>query len=396
MLLPILLSIYLLFHLFLSVVLVRVSKIKLLDEIVPKIDNYPSVSVILTWCNEEEIIGRTIHKLLETEYPSLEIIAINDRSTDSTGNIIEGIAEEYEKLNPVTIKNLPDGRLWKLHALHKWVQQAQWEWIIFTDADVSFEKHTIKKIITYAIENDFDHIAVLPEIITSSLALKIMVQWFWSLFLQWTALFKEEKSNESVIWIWWCNVVRRSTFDKTPWFEWLKMEVADDVWLAYMLKKVWAKSTLLFSKIDISLSRYSSIKEMIHWLEKNLFGTMTQYSYSKLIWISLMFLWYVLIPWITLLYSWSSLFFIFRLLIHVGTTYLASNNLDQSFSVLFFTPIGLLMICYALLNSAYKTRKNNWIIWRGTLYSINELRLWQRVKLSWISNKKRSSFYKYK
>ena len=78
------------------------------------------------------------------------------------------------------------------------------------------------------------------------------------------------------------NLVRRSAFDKTEGFAWLKMEVADDVGLALLLKRTGAKSSFAIALNDVSLIWYRTVSAMFRGLEKNIFGATSYYSYFRM------------------------------------------------------------------------------------------------------------------
>lgn len=254
--LSIFLTFYLACQLFLSKAILSTTKIQLLDDVLPsENEKYPDVSIIFSACNEEKSVWQTITKLLEIDYPSFEIIAVNDRSTDNTWNILSTISKSETRLTHINIEKLPDWWLWKVHALHTGVKIATWKRIIFTDADVSFGKESIQKIIHYVTKHNLDHATVLPFVQTSSKLLELLVQTFGVLFMQGCYIMSSSMNRNLIIWIWAFNIVKRSTLESTKWFSRLKMEVADDLGLAYMLSMAGGKSMLLHAKQDIQLTR---------------------------------------------------------------------------------------------------------------------------------------------
>ncbi|GIX06918.1 MAG: hypothetical protein KatS3mg115_1321 [Candidatus Poribacteria bacterium] len=97
----------------------------------------PFVSVLVAARNEEENLERCLRSLLSQDYPSdrYEVILINDRSTDRTGEIAERIAQEDPRLRVVAITALSEGWTGKHQALHRGVQAARGEVLLMTDAD---------------------------------------------------------------------------------------------------------------------------------------------------------------------------------------------------------------------------------------------------------------------
>jgi len=124
---------------------------------------YPSLSVIIPACNEEESIRQAISQLLDQDYPDFEVIVVNDRSTDHTRLILEELKIKYPQLNVVTITDLPPKWLGKNHAIYQGVKHATGEWLLFTDADIMFSPGSLKKTISYSLENKLDHLTISPD-----------------------------------------------------------------------------------------------------------------------------------------------------------------------------------------------------------------------------------------
>ena len=85
----------------------------------------PKVSIIVPACNEEDTIEPALQSLLGLEYNNLEVIVINDRSTDQTGAVVQKIQEDHPQLRIITIQNLPEGWLGKKNAMHQGARAAQ-------------------------------------------------------------------------------------------------------------------------------------------------------------------------------------------------------------------------------------------------------------------------------
>ena len=127
---------------------------------VEDLPDYPKLSIIIPACNEEETLENALTGLLTLRYPNLEIILINDRSTDKTGEIMEKLSQGDSRVSIVHLEHLPENWLGKVHALHQGVQRASGNWLLFTDADVHFSPEILEKAVSYAQSQRLDHLAL--------------------------------------------------------------------------------------------------------------------------------------------------------------------------------------------------------------------------------------------
>ena len=106
-------------------------------------ESYPSLSVIIPARNEEATIGITLDYLLSQDYPKdrLQIIVVDDRSTDSTAAIVAECARNHSRIELVSLRECPPSMSPKKHALTQGIKHATGDIIVTTDADCSFHPH---------------------------------------------------------------------------------------------------------------------------------------------------------------------------------------------------------------------------------------------------------------
>jgi glycosyltransferase involved in cell wall biosynthesis len=350
-------------------------------------DRWPRLSVVVPACNEAAHMESAVMTLLCQDYPDLEIILVNDRSTDATGAIIARLAKADPRLRAVHVHTLPVGWLGKVHALHRGVAQASGDWLLFTDADVYFAPATLRRAVAYALYCEADHLALIPRTMQKSLWLDVAVQTFGLLFLIATrAAGVNQPGGKSYVGIGAFNLVKADTFRRTPGFEWLRLEPGDDVGLGIMTQRVGGLSRLALAHEHLTVEWYPSIRAMFRGLEKNLFGPGANYRW----WLMIMQvggLWALAVaPWAALMFgvALNSL-----LLLLAGAAAITAHALfslcrvenrpKDTLSLLLF-PFGLLLIGAMMLRAGYKCLKNDGIEWRGTHYPLIQLRQGQRVK----------------
>ena len=135
----------------------------------------PRVSIIVPARNEEATIEQALNTLLALDYDNYEVIAVNDRSTDRTGEIMERVAGSYGQNSHVSQKlrdmghptvrplrvihhtELPAGWLGKTHAMWTAANLATGDWLLFTDADVLFKPDSLRRALAYAEAEPADH-----------------------------------------------------------------------------------------------------------------------------------------------------------------------------------------------------------------------------------------------
>ncbi|MBI3755877.1 MAG: glycosyltransferase family 2 protein, partial [Deltaproteobacteria bacterium] len=101
------------------------------------------VSVLIPAYNEEMTIKATVASILASDYPSLEIIVVNDGSTDSTEEVIS----DFIKQGRIKYIKKPNGG--KASALNRGIEAAQGDIVIFTDADSLFLPDTVRKMVRW-------------------------------------------------------------------------------------------------------------------------------------------------------------------------------------------------------------------------------------------------------
>jgi len=350
---------------------------------------WPSVSIIIPACNEADHIEVALTSLLTLDYPCFEVIVINDRSTDSTGEIIDRLAGSDQRVRAIHIESLPKGWLGKVHAMHFGVREASGDWYLFTDADVYFEPSILKRAISYSRQHEINHVTCLPEIIVSeAFWLDVTIRSFSLLFAVSTRLLSVNRKNSKwPVGIGAFNLVEASVFGQTPGFEWLRMEPADDLGLGAMLKNAGARTHLIHGDQLLRVTWYENIGQMIRGLEKNSFGPGANYSYLRQFAIVALLWLFALVPGLSVLagFYWLDPILLgaggLAVLTTIAVALLMPRRNRSEIVAYILLPVGILLMSVILLRAALLCLRNGGVDWRGTHYSIAELRAGQRVKL---------------
>ena len=125
---------------------------------------YPRISVLLGARDEAAKLPAALQSLLSLDYPNYEVIAVDDRSRDETGAILDRLAATDSRLTVVHVNELPSEWLGKPHALQTAYELSTGEWLVFTDADVSFAKDLLTRAYTLTDANNWDHLTLLTAL----------------------------------------------------------------------------------------------------------------------------------------------------------------------------------------------------------------------------------------
>jgi len=203
----------------------------------PKLSDWPTASIVVPACNEEQTIGAALNKLRSVNYPNLEIVVVNDRSSDQTGPIIDEAATLDSRIKAVHNSKLPSGWLGKVHALHLGQLASTSDWILFTDADVHFAPDALEQTIAFCEQEGIDHLAVCPDLSgRSELANSLIAHFHMILMFLVSPRAVKDPTKPDGVGVGAFNLVRRKTLQASQGFEWLRLEVADDFALGTVLK----------------------------------------------------------------------------------------------------------------------------------------------------------------
>jgi glycosyltransferase involved in cell wall biosynthesis len=351
----------------------------------------PRVSIIVPARNEEDVIEQALNTLLALDYDNYEVIAVNDRSTDRTGEIMSAVAEkshlwqkarEMGRPNPAPSlrvlhhRELPSGWLGKTHAMWTAANHADGDWLLFTDGDVLFKPESLRRALAYAEAEKADHVVLFPRMIMKRPGEYMMIAFFQTMFMFGHRPWKvADPGAGDHIGVGAFNLVRRSTYQAVGTYAALRMEVLDDMKLGKVVKKAGYAQRNVFGEDLISIRWGHGAMGIVNNLTKNFFAVLSfQWPRTLLSAFGLAFLNFGPFLGLWLAHGWARLPFAVALvslfLIYVGIW--RRSSVPPYYFLLH--PASAALFIYTLLRSMVLTLWNNGIEWRGTKYPLEELR----------------------
>ena len=337
------------------------------------------VSIIVPARNEERDIERSLARLLELDYDNYEVIAVNDRSTDRTGEIMESVAARpaaHGRLRVIHHRELPAGWLGKTHAMWTAANEAKGKWLLFTDADVQFKPDSVRRALAYAEAENADHVVLFPQMIMKRPGEFMMIAFFQTMFVfghrPWKVADPKSKDHMGVGAF---NMIRRSTYDAVGTYEALRMEVLDDMKLGKVVKNAGFAQRNVFGEDLISIRWARGARGVVENLTKNFFAVLSFQWWRTLISaFGLAFLNLMPFLGLWLAHGWERLPYGIALgsmfLIYLGMSW--RSGVPAYYFLLH--PVSTALFVYTLLLSMCHALWNDGIIWRGTRYPLEELR----------------------
>lgn len=351
----------------------------------PPPDRWPRVSLIVPARNEVETLGPALRSRLAEGYPALEVVLVDDRSTDGTGALVDTIAAEDPRVRALHLTSLPPGWLGKLHAMSEGLRLATGEWLLFSDADVHLAPGTLTRAVSYAEARRLDHLSILPQLQPATWLVDAALAPFTRMGLVmgriWLVSDPRSKVGGSVGAF---GLVRRSALERSPGIEHLRLEVADDLALGQMLKASGARSAVANGRGLVHIHWYRSLAELARGTEKAP-ALFDHRLFPAVCWTAALGA-LELGPFVVALFAplpaarWLGLLGATLLL---GSTLWMCRFVGQQALPALLSPLGVLVNGVLLLRAAVLGKMRGGLEWRSTLYRPEELRPGKRVKAPW-------------
>ena len=336
----------------------------------------PRISLIFAARNEDEKLPAALATLAALDYPNLEIIAVDDRSHDSTGNILDKFACEHERLRVVHVQELPPGWLGKTHALQKGYECSTGDWLLFTDADVRFAQDAVRRAVTVVKQRGLDHLTLFGDVDMVGFWEKVLITFFGMAFHLATDPSRVGNPNSwTYVGIGAFQLLKRSAYEAAGTHRRLAREVVDDMKLGKIVKQAGFRSSVGVAQDAVVIRWHAGLGNLVRGVTKNFFAALG-YKVALVLLAATTMLLLNVAPFVTVFaaHGWirilASIAVVIALTLHIGV------NVVMRVSPLYALthPIGAVLFCYMLLRSTAVTLWRGGVTWRGTFYPLEELK----------------------
>jgi len=338
----------------------------------------PLVSVIVPARNEQVVVEAAIRSRLEDSDPQLEFILVDDRSTDSTGMILDHLAETDPRVRVVHVEELPVRWLGKVHAMQVGMRHARGTWVLLSDADVHVAPGTVREAVDLARSLEVVHLAGLPAIQSPSLRLQLCLAPLQRVLILLLRLWSvRDPGSDAAMGVGAFNLVRRDAFEEAGGCEALRMEVIDDVGVGVMIKKHGGGSCTAFASACLRISWYDRFSDFIHGIQRGMAKRPSWCPRWVLALLVLIVAGLDLSPFIALVggivvapVGWIGIgFSAWAVLLSA----IVARRFGTSAAIAVMVPLNTLLATMVALRVVLRGGRHGRIQWRGTTYEVADL-----------------------
>lgn len=313
---------------------------------------------------------------MKIDYPGLEVVAVNDRSTDATGKILDEFAKTHSRLRVVRVDQLPKGWLGKPHGLQKAYEASSGEWLLFTDADVRFKPDVLRRAMSLVKARRLDHLSLLGDLDMVGFWEKVLITFFGIGFHLGTNPSQVSNPRSSCyVGVGAFQLMRRSAYEASGTHRRLAMEVVEDMKLGKIVKQAGFRSDCGIAQDSVALRWHAGLGNLVGGVTKNFFAG-AGYDLLRVAVMLAGLLVMDILPFAGVLFGhgWirglSAIAAVIALSFHVGVAWVMRVSPLYALT----HPLGAALFFYMLLRSTVVTLRQGGIVWRDTFYPLEDLK----------------------
>jgi chlorobactene glucosyltransferase len=339
----------------------------------------PKVSVLVAAKDEEANIGPCVSTWLTQDYGDFELIVIDDRSTDRTGQILRDIQRNHpngSKLRVLTVQELPAGWAGKNNAMRLGIENARGDWLLLSDADCRQTcDQTISAAMNYALREQVDLLSVLPVLDTQTVWERIIQPVAGAVMIYW---FNPVKVNDPASKAAYANgafmLIRKAAYEQVGGHAAVRQQLNEDVHMAALIKQKGLRLRVVQNDGLYLTRMYRNFHEMWRGWSRIFYGCFG--TFPRLFVSFLMLSVFSLSPYVTLLASPLAGSAWLWFAAAAGFAILGQQTVFWRFYAVTGTcpvwalsyPLGAALCLGMTLNAMRRLGGNVTTTWRGTMY----------------------------
>jgi hypothetical protein len=337
---------------------------------------FPRISILLAARDEVEKLPAALASLLALDYPNYEVIAVDDRSTDATGKILDDFAARDARLRVIHVSELPRGWLGKPHALEAAYKQSTGEWLVFTDADVHFAPDLLRRALAFVQQERAEHLTLLARLDLRGFWEPAALGYLGVAFALGARPWKtNDPKSKAYMGVGAFQMIRRETYEAIGTHRRLAMEVVDDMKLGKLVKMGGFCSTAAPSEHLLRVRWQEGFGNIVKGLTKNMFAGFS-FSGARAIAAACVIFVVSVAPVLGVIFARGAPQIAAGVAMIAAMVFEALLMPRARASRIFGVThaLGATVIMYIIVRSMAVTLGRGGVVWRGTFYPLEDLK----------------------
>ncbi len=341
----------------------------------------PLVSVLIPARNEEGNIRRILNSMIKQDYPNLEILVLDDNSTDDTGSIVEEFVKKDSRIKLFKGAPLPAGWKGKCFACHQLSKIAKGKYFVFTDADTLHYPNSISGSLAALLKNNLDVTSVYPRQIAVTFSERMSVRFINFMILSFMplALVRHTKGPFFSTAIGQYFLFTREAYEKTGGFESVKNEILEDINMSKQVKRCGLKIMVYDGSDSIFCRMFTNMADVIKGFSRFIYAAFDCNFLIEFIAVSsiaLIFMVpFILLPAGVFIFNWPAKIIslnIIQIFLIFAIKFILAIRFKERILDVFFTPVAVAFIWFIAMNSYLQSKFGRGIVWKDRIYGANE------------------------
>jgi chlorobactene glucosyltransferase len=341
----------------------------------------PLVSVLIPARNEENNIRRILNSMLKQDYRNLEILVLDDNSTDATGDIVEEFVKKDGRIKLIKGAPLPAGWKGKCFACHQLSKIAKGSYFVFTDADTLHYPNSISGSLAALLKNNLDVTSIYPRQIAVTFSERMSVRFINFIILSFMPLIlvKHSKAPFFSTAIGQFFLFKREAYEKTGGFEFVKDEILEDINISKQVKRCGLKIMIYDGSDSIFCRMFTNLPDVIKGFSRFIYAAFDCNFLMEFIAVSFIELIYlgpfILLPIGIFILDWPAKIIalnIIQMFLIFTIKFILAIRFKERILDVFFTPVSLAFVYLLAINSYRQSKFGKGVDWKDRVYSVHK------------------------
>jgi glycosyltransferase involved in cell wall biosynthesis len=249
------------------------ARLRLRPTPLPVLSVEPGATVIVPCKDEAAGITACVESILRQDWPNLELIVVDDRSTDGTGDVLDRLAARHPNMRVIHVRDgeLPPGWWGKTHAMHLGAAAAGTDWLVFTDSDCTLAPGAVRAGVVTGEAREFDLVSFVPRFVGTRFWDKLMTPLCGiCTSAMYALMFANNAQQKNTAFA--CGqymAIRKTIYDRVGGWAAIRHLPADDVEIARLLKRAGHRPRLGWGMDLVTARMYGDFRSIFFGWGRN-------------------------------------------------------------------------------------------------------------------------------